>query len=290
VTLIVAAANMKGTVMVGDRRLSRSGKPDPKEVTKIGAVVCNDARVLVGFSGLAELPGGVSMHQWLPETIGLVVRAMPSVDEWIPLLADRLTTTYATLPNPHRKTPLSVLVCGYQYRPGASALESKGVGLSLEGPHVSDRFIVHDHLATNPPGRGYYTAIGQVPALASSDLNRLADLILAGRPWRAQAAKTVELMTEARKSVPNTVGGDFSILYLDRDLSTPIEADFYSSVPTTTGFFGFYVDPSSSSTDWSVDVASSRTGPTAHLWVPKVGRNAPCPCGSGQKYKRCHGR
>jgi len=23
---------------------------------------------------------------------------------------------------------------------------------------------------------------------------------------------------------------------------------------------------------------------------PKVGRNAPCPCGSGKKYKRCHGR
>ncbi len=23
---------------------------------------------------------------------------------------------------------------------------------------------------------------------------------------------------------------------------------------------------------------------------PKVGRNAPCPCGSGQKNKRCHGR
>jgi len=24
--------------------------------------------------------------------------------------------------------------------------------------------------------------------------------------------------------------------------------------------------------------------------VPKVGRNEPCPCGSGKKYKRCHGK
>ena len=24
--------------------------------------------------------------------------------------------------------------------------------------------------------------------------------------------------------------------------------------------------------------------------VPKVGRNDPCPCGSGKKYKNCHGR
>jgi preprotein translocase subunit SecA len=23
---------------------------------------------------------------------------------------------------------------------------------------------------------------------------------------------------------------------------------------------------------------------------PKVGRNDPCPCGSGKKYKQCHGR
>jgi preprotein translocase subunit SecA len=23
---------------------------------------------------------------------------------------------------------------------------------------------------------------------------------------------------------------------------------------------------------------------------PKVGRNDPCPCGSGKKYKKCHGR
>ena len=23
--------------------------------------------------------------------------------------------------------------------------------------------------------------------------------------------------------------------------------------------------------------------------VPKVGRNDPCPCGSGKKYKQCHG-
>ena len=24
--------------------------------------------------------------------------------------------------------------------------------------------------------------------------------------------------------------------------------------------------------------------------MPKVGRNDPCPCGSGKKYKQCHGQ
>ena len=32
-----------------------------------------------------------------------------------------------------------------------------------------------------------------------------------------------------------------------------------------------------------------RSRDKAKAVVGKVGRNAPCPCGSGQKYKRCHG-
>ena len=28
---------------------------------------------------------------------------------------------------------------------------------------------------------------------------------------------------------------------------------------------------------------------TIHRSAPKVGRNDPCPCGSGKKYKKCHG-
>jgi preprotein translocase subunit SecA len=39
--------------------------------------------------------------------------------------------------------------------------------------------------------------------------------------------------------------------------------------------------------DGSVAEISERPGP-AHA-VPKVGRNDPCPCGSGKKYKKCHG-
>ena len=32
------------------------------------------------------------------------------------------------------------------------------------------------------------------------------------------------------------------------------------------------------------------TGLLGEAPVPKVGRNDPCPCGSGKKYKQCHGR
>ena len=29
---------------------------------------------------------------------------------------------------------------------------------------------------------------------------------------------------------------------------------------------------------------------TVAEWEGRVSRNAPCPCGSGQKYKHCHGQ
>jgi preprotein translocase subunit SecA len=32
------------------------------------------------------------------------------------------------------------------------------------------------------------------------------------------------------------------------------------------------------------------TGQPQQLKSTKVGRNDPCPCGSGKKYKHCHGR
>jgi preprotein translocase subunit SecA len=41
--------------------------------------------------------------------------------------------------------------------------------------------------------------------------------------------------------------------------------------------------------------APARTGgddviKTVRREEPKVGRNDPCPCGSGKKYKKCHGQ
>jgi preprotein translocase subunit SecA len=41
----------------------------------------------------------------------------------------------------------------------------------------------------------------------------------------------------------------------------------------------------------TVDEASQRKSPLlAENALPRVGRNDPCPCGSGKKYKLCHGK
>ena len=45
------------------------------------------------------------------------------------------------------------------------------------------------------------------------------------------------------------------------------------TAPTETGEAEVTVDPA-----------------TVAAAVPQVGRNEPCPCGSGKKYKHCHGK
>lgn len=40
---------------------------------------------------------------------------------------------------------------------------------------------------------------------------------------------------------------------------------------------------------WVSSVSRPLVSPTIHRTSPKVGRNEPCPCGSGKKYKKCHG-
>ena len=42
--------------------------------------------------------------------------------------------------------------------------------------------------------------------------------------------------------------------------------------------------------DGSVSRGSRRAADLGRRRVPKVGRNEPCPCGSGKKYKHCHGK
>ena len=39
----------------------------------------------------------------------------------------------------------------------------------------------------------------------------------------------------------------------------------------------------------AVSAATASTGRTPVVTGAKTGRNDPCPCGSGKKYKKCHG-
>jgi preprotein translocase subunit SecA len=42
--------------------------------------------------------------------------------------------------------------------------------------------------------------------------------------------------------------------------------------------------------DEALGTAAPKPAQPVERHTPKVGRNDPCPCGSGKKYKHCHGK
>ena len=58
--------------------------------------------------------------------------------------------------------------------------------------------------------------------------------------------------------------------------------------PPTPELEGVRVHPADY--DEALRAEASASEAAANEEVPRVGRNAPCPCGSGKKYKQCHGR
>jgi len=74
-----------------------------------------------------------------------------------------------------------------------------------------------------------------------------------------------------------------------RPVSRSIGAN-QSASHSSMGSFDGAKQGSSTSSGSPMDKASRPDGATVVRSHPKVGRNDPCPCGSGKKYKMCHGR
>ncbi|MCH7873093.1 MAG: SEC-C domain-containing protein, partial [Planctomycetes bacterium] len=65
---------------------------------------------------------------------------------------------------------------------------------------------------------------------------------------------------------------------------TPMQLQHADS--TGAGFSGAVADQQAAMRSQNVDAKVE----TIRRETPKVGRNAPCPCGSGKKFKNCHGK
>ncbi|HVQ47630.1 MAG TPA: SEC-C metal-binding domain-containing protein, partial [Gemmatimonadales bacterium] len=68
---------------------------------------------------------------------------------------------------------------------------------------------------------------------------------------------------------------------------TPVGADDLFTGPARRGAPA--PTPASSMPAPAVNSSMGPVGGRATAAVPEVGRNDPCPCGSGRKYKKCHG-
>ena len=87
----------------------------------------------------------------------------------------------------------------------------------------------------------------------------------------------LDLPDSVRQDVPQLVEAYFE--YLDTSGKMPDAAKWTEEMPEACAYYEKHLR-----SDGSVK------GETVHRTLAKVGRNDPCPCGSGKKYKKCCGK
>ena len=129
-------------------------------------------------------------------------------------------------------------------------------------------------------------------AVSGQDISDLKTLLRDRKPARAIIGKAVKLFHEIadRPAAGNTIGKQLSIIRIPRDQHRIVESGYYSNVDSYTSYThdAVLLRPERS---WAIKNPTLRKAAgSSPLVGPKVGRNVPCPCKSGKKYKHCHGK
>lgn len=315
-TLALAGGNLDYTVVLADRRLTSAGSPVDEEFQKLVAFSSPTARMAVAFAGLATAPG-LLMNFVLPECLVEAAKDGQQPEDVVEGAARRLEARFASLPSSVtdavRQT--AVLFAGYRYETnGRQEIFVRSVANYRRGATGTQPFRVD----TIPDSEryNYMSAVGASHALADADMEALGDLINGAKPPHAVVGKAVEVVRAASRSIAaeNLIGGQLLSLVVPADRSRPMAGAYHTEFPSDTVFFPSSVDVDAHGEGLVVMQPSITSGALTErqirdnyrralsgkprdttqrfppIAIPKIGRNAPCPCGSGQKYKRCHGR
>jgi hypothetical protein len=116
------------------------------------------------------------------------------------------------------------------------------------------------------------------------------------KPAHAIVEKLFDLFHEFadRPAAGGSIGSQLSALVLPQNPTDAPWSEYYSASRTPRLFVPASVQAIPGQLVAAMDqieiTVSSTDGSEGIARVPKVGRNAPCPCGSSRKYKVCHGR
>jgi hypothetical protein len=309
-TLLLVLANQQQVVLLSDRRLTNNGhlvdieNELKDESNKAAVLVCRNARLTVAYTGLAKEETFVT-KRWLP--VALAESASPDflMGPTIMRFRERATRDFARIP---ARTPsskrFSVVLAGYCYDDTPPRcycwLVSNYDGLDGPPPRdkPSDEFsaqFIYDNGAAE--GFKLLLVLGAEHLVKVRNFKSLQTLLQENRPAQALVGKGVQVIRTAAEAAGtrHPIGKQCTSIVLPSDPYEQAIAEYHSAKVTHQSYWpslisaigdesGVYViaDP-------LVEARNANNQPRL-IAVPKVGRNRPCPCGSGLKYKSCHGR
>jgi hypothetical protein len=301
-TLILVAMNSDYLVQLSDRRLSAGGQPVEEESNKSLMVHLQDGRLAIGFTGLAA-HGGFETATFLTEVVLEAVKPDFRVAQSVQRMAPVATAKWqehrvpSSVPDNERRVTVSVFGFGpgmhHDGRPVPGGMLLSNVTREEDHWETVDEFRVVKRFSTKPGmelgAETLIYSIGASEGVTEDSVTPIRAMLREHRPAEAVVGKGVELMRGwARQSLAaNTIGDQISSIVIPADLSEGWTFDYHTAHPTATLHHPIFVEATGRSSPFASRLQITQE--EGAFVVEKVGRNVPCPCGSGLKYKRCHG-
>jgi hypothetical protein len=305
-TLILVLGNSDQFIQLSDRRLSAAGKPKTDESDKAIHFTCANARMLVGYSGLAQ-SGNFNTHRWLMDS--LLSCAKPDYDIHFihKRLQEKANSDFQTFIDirklPKRDRRLSVIFSGYldEIDPplGVYSIMTNFQDFTTgkDYPEAWDEFQCI-YGTEKRPWNGEFSLIQRIgawPAMTKSDEMLLRSFLEKRKPANAIINKSVKMIRAIadRPKANGVIGKQISSVSLPRDPKTDPSYEYHTNIISYDYYFPSMVRAISDNDVMAVDNAlvqtQDKSKATPPIVVPKVGRNDLCPCGSGKRYRKCHG-
>lgn len=291
-TLITVLMAPTQAVLVSDRRLTRNGQLFDDETNKAAVLFCADGRVAVAFTGLA-IAGRF-------ETSRAMLRVLAQAGEPDHLLLPTIQRFKIGMSEEIKKLNISAkdkhlrfIFAGYRYAQSTATPVLIQVTNVFDKSHAAQKHASDDFLLMawrNQAPFGSF-GFGMTAGVSPVDRARLNKLLLQERPAEALVNKAVDTIWNAADSPKskNLVGKQCMSIVVP--IRGGVIAHYHSAKLKNKLYLPSSVvsTPNASFTSQGGTIEQlDVTG--VPLVVPKVERNRPCPCGSGKKYKKCHGQ
>jgi hypothetical protein len=305
-TLILSLGNRDYLVQVSERRLTALGKIVSEEANKAGIFSCENARVAYGFTGIAQAPG-FRTSEWIATALHDCAPKEYTLGHTLDQFRERATQDFQSLVPLRRLRQqdkrLSIMFTGYLWAssPPTLSLNILTNFQDLDGGVDSraawDEFRLFSFTEPQPLSdqAAILHRIGAWPATTVKDGAELHRLLCERRPHHAVIQKAVEIirLASTRPQASRTVGKQITAITIWPDRTKKAEFGYYSEGLATD----YPIPDLVVETDDDLRTVTlggyfqmlDQNGPAPFI-VPKTRPNAPCPCGSGKKYKYCHGQ
>jgi SEC-C motif len=275
VTILFALANEDYSILLADRRITINGKSVEDEYNKICVLFCDDARVAIGFTGLATYDG-FNTSDWLVDTLIKISNKTGAIAEILFELATYARDKLESLNIKDRR--LTFLITGFVYwedipRPVAYVLSNYANSLALTA-----EFNLRSIASTEGTIIEVAGVINQLPPKIEISLKKL----LAKELSPASALRFAVNQLKINSNSSSLIGTQANSAIIPAPRNTTVTTTYHSAFHSYRAY-GSNVVLTKGMASYGTEIFSSTV-----IAGEEIRKQDPCWCGSGQRFKDCH--